>query len=241
MVSRPTITGKPFALIVDDEEMFCLALQAFLAEIGIESEFYTDPLEFLSNLKNSDARICFVDINISEIDVGYKVVQAIRSILGHKLPIIVVSARSDAASITNSMEIGASDYLVKPFDQEILQSKILPYFQKNEIGEDSLAIKQTPEDKRDISISFDYHLQSVDEFGFTLRGSHLLGKGAPIWLNSPLVQEITGKKRPTIMKVLHSTLESESNEFLSFIEFDATDDELLTNVRRWISEKNSDL
>lgn len=225
---------RPTALIVDDESFFCEALVAFLQEVGVDANYYLNAKDFLGALKESKPDLCFVDINIGTFDVGYKLIQAIRSKLGYSLPLLMVSGRGDADSISHAMELGASDYLVKPFDLEQLRMKIEPYLDADSFSGDRLLLKQVPKEQGDLHLEFSYKLHGVDEFGIFLRGTHLLGKGTPIWLNSSEIHNITGMAEEHLLKVVSSSLEPGVNEFVSYLEFDSSDEQLLSNVRKWV-------
>jgi len=54
---------------------------------------------------------------------GLELIQAIRG-AGHKLPIMMVTTESEKSQVLLAIQAGVNDYLVKPFDQEMLQMKL---------------------------------------------------------------------------------------------------------------------
>jgi len=54
---------------------------------------------------------------------GLELIQAIRG-AGHKLPIMMITTESEKSQVLLAIQAGVNDYLVKPFDQEMLQMKL---------------------------------------------------------------------------------------------------------------------
>lgn len=228
---------RPLAYIMDDDEMICRGLSAFLNELGIDSQFFLEPELFLNALKELKPRICFVDINIKESDLGYTIVQAIRSQIGFDLPLVVISARSDSHSVSHALELGANNYLVKPFDLRALESKIEPFFDGNEMDGNAHRFKKVPEESEDARISFEYEVDSINEYGVNLRGKHLIGKDIWVRVSSDTLNKINGEEFTGSLKVVRSELEPESGDFITFAEFDAENENLANKVRNWLSKQ----
>lgn len=72
-------------------------------------------------IEDVNPNLILLDINLPYFD-GYYFIRAIRK--KSKIPIIVVSARNTAGDQILGMELGADDYILKPFDAEILLTKV---------------------------------------------------------------------------------------------------------------------
>lgn len=111
-------------LVVEDEA----ALRANIVEI-LQLEGYAtieagNGNDALSKLQDSMPDLVLCDIALPDID-GYQVLEHIRSIEGAKrLPFIFLTARVERSFMRHGMELGADDYLTKPFSQAELISAI---------------------------------------------------------------------------------------------------------------------
>lgn len=76
----------------------------------------------LASQAKPDLIIC--DILIPEID-GYDVLKYVRSISGiHTTPFVFLTSKSEKEDIKRALDLGATDYIIKPFDGEILISRV---------------------------------------------------------------------------------------------------------------------
>jgi CheY-like chemotaxis protein len=115
-------TGK--ALIVDDEKANRLALKSLLVRQGYQTIEAADGKEAVALFKQQDADIVFMDLMMPVLD-GYEATRQIKAASGKRfVPVIFLTAMSDEAALAQCIEAGGDDFLVKPYDKLILQSKI---------------------------------------------------------------------------------------------------------------------
>ena len=88
------------------------------------------------------------------------------------------------------------------------------------------------------TIDFDLEVQSIDEFGLKLIGSHLVSKGLALRMDGAFINEITGGFKDILVTVT-STWAEESGLCGAIAEFDRTNDDLMTAIRRWLAEKSA--
>jgi CheY-like chemotaxis protein len=108
-------------LIVDDDIRNIYSLTSFLETRGLEvlhAEGGREGIEILQN--NPDIHIALVDIMMPEMD-GYETMRAIRnrSSLAH-IPLIAVTAKAMKGDRQKCLDAGASDYIAKPVDLDLL-------------------------------------------------------------------------------------------------------------------------
>ncbi|BAF70820.1 response regulator transcription factor [Nitratiruptor sp. SB155-2] len=109
------------AMIEDDVELAEI-LSEFLERYGIEVENYEDPFIALSalHLDNTyDALI--LDLTLPGMD-GLEILKKLREF--SDIPIIISSARSDLSDKVIGLELGADDYLPKPYDPKELEARL---------------------------------------------------------------------------------------------------------------------
>lgn len=111
-------------LIIDDMPSHLLLLKTILEEEGfdvITSENCQDALQTLE--KDKAVELILLDIMMPEFD-GFDFLDKINELEVNKLPVIVVSAKTDNISIQKAIDKGAYDYLTKPFNIQDVRNKV---------------------------------------------------------------------------------------------------------------------
>jgi two-component system chemotaxis response regulator CheY len=113
------------ALVVDDSRATRSMLRKMLATLGfdvVEAGHGVEALERLAALDRVD--FALVDWNMPEMD-GLELVRALRAERRHaELPIMMVTAESDATQMSRALMAGADEYALKPIDLESLETKL---------------------------------------------------------------------------------------------------------------------
>jgi DNA-binding response OmpR family regulator len=99
-------------LIVDDELSLRRLMRLYLVKAGFAVEEASTGLQALAALRRGDIDLAIVDVMLPEVD-GFEVVRRARR--DSSIPIILLTARGEEASRVAGLEIGADDYVVKPF------------------------------------------------------------------------------------------------------------------------------
>lgn len=111
-------------LIVDDGEMNRKVLRAALEREGHRTEQAANGREALDLLAERPVDVVLLDLVMPEMD-GYETLAAIKGddALRH-LPVIVISGVDELDSVVRCIEMGAADYLPKPFNASLLRARI---------------------------------------------------------------------------------------------------------------------
>ena len=108
-------------LMIEDDSEFAALLSEYLAKFNINVTNYEDPYIGLSaGIKNYDLLI--LDLTLPGMD-GLEVCKEIRE--KYDIPIIISSARSDVSDNVVGLQIGADDYLPKPYDPKEMHARIM--------------------------------------------------------------------------------------------------------------------
>ena len=111
-------------LIVDDNIAFVLAISESLRFRGYTVSSASDGVEALQQADKSAPDLVLLDIEMPGMD-GFRFCQELRSNPRfHAIPVIFMSVRSDLADKLAAYEVGADDYLVKPFDMLELSARL---------------------------------------------------------------------------------------------------------------------
>jgi two-component system, OmpR family, response regulator len=109
-------------LLIEDDVMIGKSLKIALNDSGISVDWLRDGASGLEAVKTGGHSIILLDLGLPELD-GLKVLKAARA-SGTKTPVIVISARDDIATRIGGLDLGADDYIIKPFDADELLARI---------------------------------------------------------------------------------------------------------------------
>ena len=107
--------------IVEDEKTIRDELSIFLSRYGYQIEAPNNFENIIENIKNSNPDLILLDINLPIFD-GYYICREIRKF--SETPIIVVTSRDSDVDELMSMNLGADDFVTKPYNTQILLARI---------------------------------------------------------------------------------------------------------------------
>lgn len=108
-------------LIVDDDPNICDMLKLYFKNEGYKVETANDGVEGLSVFKLYDPDLVLLDIMMPKKD-GWQVCREIREISSK--PVIMITAKGEVFDKVLGLELGADDFIVKPFDMKELSARI---------------------------------------------------------------------------------------------------------------------
>ena len=108
-------------LIVDDNEDIREVLGTYVAKEGFEPVVAKDGFEALDLFKKANPAVVLLDVMMPGMD-GYKVCEKIRE--QSDVPIILVTAKGDDYDRVMGLDIGADDYIVKPFNGDEVMARV---------------------------------------------------------------------------------------------------------------------
>jgi CheY-like chemotaxis protein len=130
---------KKRVLVVEDNDANRAMLCRRLDKQGFVAVEARDGREALDRVREYRFDLVLLDIMMPEVD-GYQVLQAIKSDDDLKaLPVIMISAVDEMASVVRCIEAGAEDYLTKPYDPVLLQARINACLDKRRLRDQELA------------------------------------------------------------------------------------------------------
>jgi DNA-binding response OmpR family regulator len=108
-------------LIIDDDRKHAELLKAYLKQFGMTLECAGDADEGLAKLARSQPDLLLLDVMLPGRD-GFEICREIRKT--SRIPIIMLTARGDVYDRISGLEIGADDYVAKPFEPRELVVRI---------------------------------------------------------------------------------------------------------------------
>lgn len=126
--------NKNQILVVDDNKVVNKLLLDFIAEIGHEGVGETNPENVLDLIKENKFDLVLLDITMPNI-IGTDLLTDIRKTKSSvELPVIMITGRSDNNIIEQCRESGANDFITKPFNYPVLQSRIQSLLMVTKLG-----------------------------------------------------------------------------------------------------------
>jgi len=112
---------KATILIIDDDSKLNRMLQEYLGDFGFDILTATHPEKGLDKVKRGSPDLIILDIMLPDMS-GFEVCKAIRKTFD--IPIIMLTARGELMDKVVGLELGADDYLPKPFEPRELVARI---------------------------------------------------------------------------------------------------------------------
>lgn len=109
-------------LLAEDDRLIGEMVRLNLLQLGYEVTWLRDGAEAEAEIQLPGYALALLDVNLPGRS-GFEIAQSARA-AGQKLPILMLTARSDTASKVTGLDAGADDYLTKPFDLPELTARV---------------------------------------------------------------------------------------------------------------------
>ena len=149
MTKATGVSGK--ILIIDDDEKLNQLLTDYLGKMGFTVLTATLPSTGFEKLKGENPDLVILDVMLPEMD-GFEVCRSIRQ--ASSTPVIMLTARGEVMDRIVGLEIGADDYLPKPFEPRELVARIQAILRR-------IQVKSKSEIKTIGALSIDFHKYEV--------------------------------------------------------------------------------
>jgi DNA-binding response OmpR family regulator len=121
-------------LVVEDEEAIASVVRAYLERDGYRVLWVGSGQACLDALAREPAQLVVLDIGLPDFD-GFEVCRRIRT--RSQVPIIMLTARDDEVDRVAGLEVGADDYVAKPFSARELVARVKAILRRSEARQDS--------------------------------------------------------------------------------------------------------
>lgn len=110
-------------LIAEDDPMLLKTLQLRLVKEGYEVIAARDGREAIAKIEESPPDMVITDVMMPWVS-GIEIVEMIKKRAGKKIPVIVLSVIDQEAVVMQALELGADDYMTKPFSLKELMTRV---------------------------------------------------------------------------------------------------------------------
>lgn len=136
-------------LIVDDDQNICELLRLYIEKEGYDTKIANDGKAALEAFDSYNPDLIMLDIMLPELD-GWQVCREIRK--KSQCPIIMLTAKSEVFDKVLGLELGADDYVVKPFEAKEIVARIKAVLRRSGTAEED-EIKEVRYDKLSINLT----------------------------------------------------------------------------------------
>ncbi|WP_160721835.1 response regulator transcription factor [Bacillus sp. USDA818B3_A] len=152
-------------LLVDDESRMLDLLSLYLSPRGYHCIKCTSGADALQYLHEDHADLVLLDVMMPEIN-GWEVCKEIRK--KWDIPIIMLTARSEKIDIIKGLNIGADDYISKPFDEEELIARIEAVLRRKHVPNGLISFQGLNLNEDSFQVSYKHQQISVTPKEFSL-------------------------------------------------------------------------
>ena len=117
--------------LVDDDENILASLKVFFEAEGYTVRTYTDGAAALTALAEAPPDIAILDIKMPRMD-GVEVLRRLRQ--SSNLPVIFLTSKDDEMDEVVGFNVGADDYIKKPFSQRLLNERVKALLRRTRAG-----------------------------------------------------------------------------------------------------------
>ena len=137
-------------LVVDDDTNICELLRLYLEKEGYVVKIVNDGVSAINAFKQENPDLTLLDIMIPKLD-GWQVCREIRKFSDK--PIIMLTAKGETFDKVLGLELGADDYVTKPFDTKEAVARIKAVLRRTAPASDTSDVKEVNYDKLSINLT----------------------------------------------------------------------------------------
>ncbi len=141
---------KEKILVVDDEKNICEILRMYLEKEGYSVVMAHTGLDAVNMFNAENPDLVLLDIMLPQLD-GWQVCREIRKT--SEKPIIMLTAKDEVFDKVLGLELGADDYMTKPFDTKELVARIKAVLRRTTQVKETEAVKEVKYDKLSVNLS----------------------------------------------------------------------------------------
>src|SRR5437588_10360058 len=124
ITNPPSSTSTSSLLVVDDNRMNRIMLSRYITKLGYRSSLAENGRQALEKLQAEPYDLVLLDVQMPEMD-GYQVLEHLKADPRLRdIPVIMISAVEELESVVRCIELGAQDYLPKPFNPVLLRARL---------------------------------------------------------------------------------------------------------------------
>ncbi len=127
-------------LVADDDELLCSAISSYLSKAGFKPVTALDGLQALQLLEHTYPHVIIADLRMPNMD-GIQFLEEIKKRKSN-IPVIITTGHPDISTAIRAIQNGAFDYIIKPYQFELLNQKINQAIKSNKLARDNVVLSE---------------------------------------------------------------------------------------------------
>jgi len=183
-----SMTHMTKALLIDDDQKLGDLLKNYLKSFDIDLSVVNDPRKAIETINRKDPDLLILDVMMPHIN-GFELCKMIRQ--ESDKPIIILSARGEADDKIKGIDLGADDYLSKPFEARELVSRVHSLLRRTQKGSTFGSDQIFQIDQQRLEVSLNGNVLDLTTKEFELMDLFIKNPGT-IFSRDEIIKEIKG-------------------------------------------------
>lgn len=197
-------------LVIDDNRNDLLMVKFVLMKMGLNPILLDKPKQVVDTLQMYKVSLVVLDLEMPEMN-GIDVLKKIKRIDTYKhIPVVMLTGHSAFEDVKSAVSLGAVDYIVKPIDTVIFETKINKIIKSDTTSTDWIEYEIKELADSEVQLYFVSHITSIGETSITLKVNQPLPVGARLFTQAPLFEKLEIKT--PALKVEHC--EEKNGEYM---------------------------
>ncbi len=147
--------SKPNIMVVDDEKNICELIRLYLEKEGFDVTIANNGSDAIAMIRQNHPDLVLLDIMMPVID-GWEVCRQVREF--SQVPIIMLTAKGETFDKVMGLDLGADDYIVKPFDTKEVVARV------------KAVLRRTTPEENSGEVSYDKLVVNIDRYELRVDG-----------------------------------------------------------------------
>src|SRR5256714_776588 len=181
ITNQSSSTPTSSLLVVDDNSMNRIMLSRYITKLGYRATLAENGRQALDKLQGEPFDLVLLDVEMPEMD-GYQVLEHLK--INPRLrgiPVIMISAVEELESVVKCIELGAQDYLPKPFNPVLLRARLTACLERKRLRDQEIDYLQQVERVTDAAAAIKANTFQPESLDEVARRSDELGQFALVF------------------------------------------------------------
>jgi len=179
--NQSSSTPASSLLVVDDNSMNRIMLSRYITKLGYRPSLVENGRQALEKLQGEPFDLVLLDVEMPEMD-GYQVLEYIKADTRLRdIPVIMISAVEELESVVKCIELGAQDYLPKPFNPVLLRARLTACLERKRLRDQEIDYLQQVERVTDAAAAIKANTFQPESLDEVARRSDELGQLALVF------------------------------------------------------------
>ena len=147
--------SKPTIMVVDDEKNICELIRLYLEKEGFDVTIANNGSDAIAMIRQNHPDLVLLDIMMPVID-GWEVCRQVREF--SQVPIIMLTAKGETFDKVMGLDLGADDYIIKPFDTKEVVARV------------KAVLRRTTPEENTGEVSYDKLVVNIDRYELRVDG-----------------------------------------------------------------------